>query len=225
MVVHGGGKIITDWLTRLGVPSRFEKGERVTDQPTLEVVTAVLAGLVNKDIVATINSRGGRAVGIAGVDGNLIEGKVGEPGKGFVGVVTRVNAGVLESLTAAGLIPVIAPVGLNVYRQEGMPLTLNFNADVIAGDIAAAIKAKRLIFLTDVAGIMDGTRQLIARLNMKEAGELIASGVASGGMIPKIQACLKALSAVPSTCIVDGRQPDALIQTIEERHSGTVITR
>jgi acetylglutamate kinase len=212
-------------LNKLGVPSRFEKGERVTDQATLEVVTAVLTGLVNKDIVASLNGRGGRAVGIAGVDGSLIEGKIGESVKGFVGVVTRVNAEVLNALMTAGFVPVIAPVGLNANRQEGMPLTLNFNADVIAGDIAAAVNANKLIFLTDVAGILDNSKQLISRLNMIQAKELIESGVASGGMIPKVQACLRALSATASTCIVDGRQPHALVQTIEDRYPGTTIVK
>jgi acetylglutamate kinase len=225
IVVHGGGKIITDWLNKLGVPSRFEKGERVTDQATLEVVTAVLAGLVNKDIVASLNSRGGRAVGITGVDGSLIEGKISEPAKGFVGVVTKVNATVLDALMNGGLVPVIAPVGLNSNRQDGMPLTLNFNADVIAGDIAAAVNADKLIFLTDVAGILDNAKQLITRLNTTQAKELIESGVASGGMIPKVQACLRALSATASTCIVDGRQAHALVKTIEEHYPGTIITR
>jgi acetylglutamate kinase len=140
-------------------------------------------------------------------------------------VVTKVNAEVLNALMTAGLVPVIAPVGLNGNRQDGMPLTLNFNADIIAGDIAAAVNADKLIFLTDVAGILDNSKQLISRLNMTQAKELIESEVASGGMIPKVQACLRALSATVSTCIVDGRQPHALVQTIEEHYPGTIITR
>ncbi len=226
VVVHGGGKLITDWLTKLGVPSRFVKGERVTDQPALEVVTAVLAGLVNKDIVASINSRGGRAVGLAGVDGALIEGKIGDPEKGYVGVVTKVNTGILSALMSAGFVPVIAPVGLNAGpRETGTPTTLNFNADTIAGDIAAVLNTDKLVFLTDVAGILDNSKQLITRLTSIEAKALVDSGVASGGMIPKVQACLRALSAASGTCIVDGRQSHALILTIENKYPGTIIER
>jgi acetylglutamate kinase len=224
VVVHGGGKLITDWLTKQGVTSRFVQGERVTDQPTLEVVISVLAGLVNKDLVATINSRGGRAVGISGVDGALIEGKIGDKEKGYVGVVVKVNTGILESLMAADFIPIVAPVGLNAYdRPADAPLTLNFNADVIAGEIAAAISAERLIFLTDVAGILDQSGKLLPRLSPREAEGLMASGMASGGMIPKIKACLRALSSTATTCIIDGRKPHALLKEIEEGGVGTVI--
>jgi acetylglutamate kinase len=224
VVIHGGGKLITDWLAKLGIASRFVRGERVTDAPALEVVTAVLAGLVNKDIVAAINSRGGRAVGLAGVDGALIEGKIGDPEKGYVGVVTKVNARVINTLMTAGFVPVIAPVGLNTDRREnGMPATLNFNADTIAGDIAAVLDTGKLVFLTDVPGILDNNKQLIPQLTAAEAKSLIDSGTASGGMIPKVQACIRALAAAASTCIVDGRQAHALIQTIEDRYPGTVI--
>lgn len=224
VVVHGGGKLITDWLTKQGVTSRFVEGERVTDQPTLEVVISVLAGLVNKDIVATINSRGGRAAGISGVDGALIEGKIGDKEKGYVGAVVKVNTGILESLMAAGFVPIIAPIGLNAYdRPTDAPLTLNFNADVVAGEIAAAIGAERLIFLTDVAGILDQSGKLLPHLSPRDAEALMASGVASGGMIPKIKACLRALSATATTCIIDGRQPHALLRAIQKRSAGTTI--
>jgi acetylglutamate kinase len=224
VVVHGGGKLITDWLTKLGVSSRFIKGERVTDRTTLEVVTAVLAGLVNKDIVSSINSRGGKAIGLSGVDGTLIEGKIGDPEKGYVGVVTKVNESILTTLMAAGFIPVIAPVGLNTnFGETGSPLTLNFNADIIAGEIAAFLDTDKLVFLTDVTGILDSSKQLIARLTPVEAKALVDSGTASGGMIPKIQACLRALATAKSTWIVDGRQPHALIQTIEDTYTGTII--
>jgi acetylglutamate kinase len=224
VVVHGGGKLITDWLTKQGVTSRFVQGERVTDQPTLEVVISVLAGLVNTDIVAAINSRGGRAVGISGVDGALIEGKIGDRGKGYVGDVVKVNIGILESLMKAGFVPIIAPVGLNAYaRPTDAPPTLNFNADVVAGEIAATIGAERLIFLTDVAGILDQSGKLLLHLSPGEAEALMVSGVASGGMLPKIKACLRALSATATTCIIDGRQPHALLQAIEKGSTGTTI--
>ena len=224
IVVHGGGKLITDWLKKLGISSRFVRGERVTDQPTLEVVTAVLAGLVNKDIVASINSRSGRAVGISGGGGALIEGKIGDAEKGYVGVVDKVNTGILNVLLAVGFVPVVAPVGLSVgNRAPGEPPTLNFNADIIAGEIAAAVGADKLIFLTDVAGILDRSGKLLPRLSPLEAQSLLDSGVASGGMIPKVQACLQALSTSGSTCIVDGRNAHALMQAIEKGDTGTVI--
>ncbi len=226
VVVHGGGKLITDWLSKLGVPTRFIKGERVTDAPTLDVVISVLAGLVNKDIVASINARGGKAVGIAGVDGSLIEGTIVDPEKGFVGAVSKVNVGVLTALMSAGYVPVVAPVGLNVgQKTEGAPLALNFNADVVAGEIAAGLKAEKLIFLTDVAGVLDKSSKLISSLSVDEADAFFASGVASGGMIPKIQACVKAVTTAGTACIVDGRESHALMESIDVGARGTVVQR
>ncbi len=224
VVVHGGGKVITDWLAKQGVPSRFVQGERVTDQATLEVVISVLAGLVNKDIVASINALGGRAVGISGIDGALIEGRIADKEKGYVGAVTRVNTAILGTLLVSGFVPVVAPVGFNASaRQPNTPLALNFNADIAAGEIAAAIEAERLIFLTDVAGILDQSGKLLPQLSPGEAEALVASGVASGGMIPKIRACLRALSNTATTCIIDGRQPHALLGEIEKSGGGTTI--
>jgi acetylglutamate kinase len=230
VVVHGGGKLITEWLEKQGISSRFIQGERVTDHPTLQVATSVLAGLVNKDIVAAINGLGGRAVGISGVDGALIEGKITDKEKGYVGAVVKVNTAILEALLEAGFIPVIAPIGLNSFnRPADEPLTLNFNADVVAGDIAAATSAERLVFLTDVAGVSDRSGKLLPRLSPDETEALVASGVVSGGMIPKVRACLRALSStsttrrVLSTCIIDGRKPHALLKEIEGKSGGTVI--
>lgn len=224
VVVHGGGKVITEWLAKQGVASRFVQGERVTDQATLEVVIAVLAGLVNKELVAAINSLGGRAVGISGVDGSLIEGRIADKERGYVGAVTRVNTALLEALVQSAFLPVVAPVGLNATdRQTNMPLTLNFNADIVAGEIAVATAAERLIFLTDVAGILDQSGKLLPRLSPVEAEALLASGVASGGMIPKIRACLRALSNTATTSIIDGRQPHALLREITSSGGGTVI--
>lgn len=225
VVVHGGGKVITDWLAKQGIDSRFVQGERVTDQPTLEVVTAVLAGLVNKEIVAAINSLGGRAAGISGVDGAVIEGKIADQAKGFVGAVTGVNPALVETLLQAGYVPVVAPLGFNSgERPAGTPATLNFNADIVAGEIAAAMAAERLVFLTDVDGISDRSGALLPRLSPEEAEALLASGVASGGMIPKIRACLRALSSTAATCIIDGRQPHALLGEMNQQAGGTTIT-
>ncbi|MFC2052342.1 acetylglutamate kinase [Chloroflexota bacterium] len=224
VVVHGGGKLITEWLTKQGISSRFVQGERVTDQATLEVVISVLAGLVNKEIVAAINGRGGRAAGISGVDGALIEGRIGDKEKGYVGEVVEVNTAILEALLESAFIPVVAPVGLNSFnRPANAPLALNFNADVVAGEIAAATSAERLVFLTDVVGVCDESGKLLPQLSAGEAEALVASGVASGGMIPKIKACLRALSNTATSCIIDGRQPHALLREIKEGGSGTII--
>jgi len=224
LVVHGGGKLITEWLKKQGVETSFVRGERVTDGPTLEVATAVLAGLVNKDIVVAINGLGGRAVGISGVDGDVIQGKIEEEEKGYVGAVTEVNTTLLEALMEAGFIPVVSTIGLNSEdRPAAEPPTLNYNADVVAGEIAAAIGAERLIFLTDVEGVSDGSGKLISLMTPAEANALLDSGVASGGMIPKVKACLKALTCGSKTCIIDGRQPHALLSEIEGRSGGTVI--
>jgi acetylglutamate kinase len=226
VVIHGGGKLITEWLEKQGISTRFVRGERVTDRPTLEVATSVLAGLVNKDISAAINGLGGKAAGISGVDGGLIEGRIGDPEKGYVGEVVRVNTSLLETLLDSGFVPVVAPIGLNSSdKLPDTPLTLNFNADVVAGEIAAATGAERLIFLTDVAGVSDQSGKLLAQLSPDEANDLVESGVASGGMIPKIKACLTALSSSPSPCIIDGRQPHALLNEIEGRGEGTVIRK
>jgi acetylglutamate kinase len=226
VVVHGGGKLITEWLAKQGISSRFVQGERVTDQATLEVVISVLAGLVNKEIVAAINSLGGQAVGISGVDGALIEGRIGDEEKGYVGEVVKVNTTLLETLLGSAFIPVVAPVGLNSSdRPANAPTMLNFNADIVAGEIAAATAAERLIFLTDVSGVYKQSGKLLPRLSPGEAEALVASGVASGGMIPKIKACLRALSNTATTCIIDGRQPHALLREIEGKGSGTTIIK
>ena len=224
VVVHGGGKVITEWLTRHGISSRFVQGERVTDRATLEVVISVLAGLVNKELVATINNLGGRAAGISGADGALIEGRIADKEKGYVGTVVRVNTALLETLLRSAFLPVVAPMGLNSFdRLADAPPTLNFNADIIAGEIAAAIGAQRLIFLTDVTGVSEQSGKLLPQLSPGEAEAMVASGVASGGMIPKIRACLRALSNTSTTCIIDGREPHALLREIEGNGVGTVI--
>jgi acetylglutamate kinase len=225
VIVHGGGKIITDWLEKRGISTRFVNGERVTDEATLEVVVSVLAGLVNKEIVADINSGGGNAVGISGVDGGLIQGKIKDKKLGYIGEVVKVNLTPLEALLKSGYIPVVAPVSLNAGKISKAPRVLNINADAVAGEIAAAIGAERLIILTDVVGVCDQSSNLLPRLSPDEAEALLASGVASGGMIPKIKACLRALSGTRVTRIIDGRQPHALLKEIEGKGGGTTIGR
>jgi acetylglutamate kinase len=224
VIVHGGGKMITEWLEKQAITTHFVRGERVTDRPTLEVVISVLAGLANKEIVTLLNNRGTKAVGISGVDGALLEGKRREEEMGFVGTVTRVNIGILDILLASGFIPVIAP--LSIYSpvgSDGEPQILNVNGDTVAGEIAAAIAAERLIFLTDVDGIYDKQDNLIPHLSPAEAEELLSSGVASGGMIPKLRACLRALSQSRTASIIGGKTPHALLREIEGNNIGTTI--
>ncbi len=216
VVVHGGGKEITRWLSKLGISTRFVEGERVTDLASLEVVTAVLAGLVNKQIVAEINSLGGCAVGLSGVDGALIQGRIKNQESGYTGTVVKIDASLLKVLLGSGYIPVISPVGLySLDRPSEAPKMLNINGDPVAGEITAVIGAEKLIFLTDVIGISDERGELLPRLSPAQAEALIDSGVISGGMIPKVRACLKALSTALSAHIVDGREPHALVQGIE----------
>lgn len=224
VVVHGGGGAVTEWLKKQGIATKFVRGERVTDLPTLEVATAVLAGLANKEIAAAINVSGGRAVGISGADGALIEGRQKSQAMGYVGETVHLNTGLLETLLKAGFVPVVAPISLYaVDRPDGAPALININGDPIAGDIAAAIKAARLIFLTDVAGIMGASSQLITELSAAETKKMIASGVIAGGMIPKVNASLKALKAGAVARIIDGRRPHALLKEFDGGDGGTTI--
>ena len=224
VIVHGGAKVVTEWLSRQEVLAKFVRGERVTDKAALEMVVAVLGGLVNKEIVAAINSLGGQAVGISGIDGNLLQGRIRDKEMGYVARIVKVNTAVLEALLESGCIPVVAPLSMySVDRPDGSPLILNVNGDTVAGEIAAAIRAERLIFLTDVAGIRDQSGKLIAELSANEAEALLTSGTVSGGMIPKIRACLRALPHVSMARIIDGRESHALLKEIEGTAAGTTI--
>ena len=226
VVVHGGGNTVTDWLQRQDIATKFVRGERVTDLPALEVALAVLAGLVNKEIVAAINNLGGMAVGISGVDGSLIEGRVKNPDMGYVGAVVKVNPAILETLLKSGFIPVISPMSLYaVDRPADAAPILNINADPTAGDLAAAVGAAKLVLLTNVAGILDASGEVIPRLSAAEAESLEESGVITGGMIPKLNACLRALKAGAQARIIDGGQPHALKQEYEGQGAGTTIYR
>ena len=224
VIVHGGARIVTEWLARQGTATRFVRGERVTDGLTLEMVTAVLGGLVNKEIVAAINSLGGQAVGITGIDGNLLQGSLRDKEMGYVARITRINISLLEALLKSGYLPVVAPLSMYAFdRPEDAPLVLNVNGDTVAGEIAAATRAERLIFLTDVAGICDQSGGLIAELLASEAEALLASGMVSGGMIPKVKACLRAIPQGSVARIIDGRKPHALFREIEAGGLGTTI--
>ena len=223
VIVHGGGPQIGELLSRLGKPSQFIDGMRVTDRETMDVVEMVLVGKVNKEIVALINQQGGKAVGLSGKDGRLViarklrlakgEGKKGAPEAvdiGMVGEVEAVNPGVIDALEKENFIPVIAPVGVG---REGE--TYNINADLVAGKIASALKAEKLILLTDVEGVKDEGGGLIPSLDVKQARQLIGQKVISSGMIPKVNCCLEALSeGVTKTHIIDGRVEHAILLEI-----------
>ena len=224
VVVHGGGAVGTEWLTRLGIPTKFVRGLRVTDAETLKVIVATLAGLVNKELVAAIEAHGGHAIGLSGIDGGLLQARIKNADLGYVGEVAKVDLTLLTAVLRVNYIPVIAPLSLqSPAESEEAGFMLNINGDTAAGELAAALRAEKLIFLTDVVGICDKAGKLIPILSAEEAKGLIASGVASGGMIPKIEACLRALSTVPSTRIIDGRVPHALLQEVEGGGDGTTI--
>jgi acetylglutamate kinase len=224
VVVHGGGNRVTEWLEGRGVATEFIRGERVTNYTALEVATAVLAGLVNKKIVAEINNMGGRAVGISGIDGSLIEGRVKSREMGYVGEAVNINPAILETLLRAGFIPIVSSMSLYaIERPANVAHILNINADPTAGDLAAALGAEKLVFLTNVAGINDASGKVISRLNAEEAQSLVESGVISGGMIPKLNACLVALNAGTIARIIDGRQPHALMKEFERQSGGTTL--
>jgi acetylglutamate kinase len=223
VIVHGGGPQIGDLLTRIGKKSQFVEGMRVTDGETMDVVEMVLVGKVNKEIVAMINQQGGKAVGLSGKDGRLIVAKKLRLTKsrgldeapelidiGMVGEVKEINPGVIEALKKENFIPVIAPVGVG---EEGE--TYNINADLVAGKVASALKAEKLILLTDVEGVKDEKKHLIPTLDTKTAKRLIAQKVISSGMIPKVNCCLNALEeGVTKTHIIDGRMEHAILLEI-----------
>ncbi|MBD2179850.1 acetylglutamate kinase [Aerosakkonema funiforme] len=214
IVVHGGGPEINSWLDKLGIEPQFKNGLRVTDAATMDVVEMVLVGRVNKEIVALINQAGGLAVGLCGKDGNLIKARPeGQEGIGFVGEVNAVNTKLVESLVKSGYIPVISSVAADETGQA-----YNINADTVAGELAAALGAEKLILLTDTAGILTNYKDpstLIAKLDIQEARNLISSGVVSGGMIPKVSCCVRSLAqGVRATHIIDGRIPHALLLEI-----------
>jgi acetylglutamate kinase len=225
VLVHGGASLVTKWMADLGLKSEFYQGERITDAGSLSVVTAVLAGLANKETTAALIDAGARAAGISGVDGGLVQGRVRDAKLGYLGDVAKVNPQVLETLLDAGYIPVVSPVSLNAYdRQPEASLLLNINGDTVAGEIAAAIGAEKLIFLTDVDGVKDSAGRLLSAISIEEAAGLLESGVAYGGMIPKLKACLKAAEAGTTCRIVDGRKPHAVLDAIAGNRDGSTIS-
>jgi acetylglutamate kinase len=235
VVVHGGGPQIEAMLKRVGVKSQFAGGLRVTDEATLEVVEMVLAGSINKQMVGYINEAGGKAIGLCGKDGNMVVARkltrtVVDPDSeiekivdlGFVGEPEKVDTTVLDEVLGRQLIPVLAPVAAGANGG-----TYNVNADTFAGAIAGALKAKRLLLLTDVAGVFDKSKKLIKELTADEARALIADGTISGGMIPKVETCIDALErGVEAVVILDGKVPHAvLLELFTELGAGTLFRR
>jgi len=230
IVVHGGGPQIGQMLRRLGIESRFVDGLRVTDRETMEVVEMILAGMINKQLVSAINAEGGCAIGLSGKDGGLIEarklvrtrveaGVTSEVDLGFVGEPQRISAAVLDTLKQSDFIPVIAPIGVGSKGE-----TYNINADTVAGAVAAAVKATRLLLLTDIAGVLDADKRLITELTAATARRLIGEGVINGGMIPKVETCLEAVEGgVEAAVIVDGRVPHAILLELFTEGAGTLI--
>lgn len=235
VVVHGGGPQIGAMLAKLGIKSEFAAGLRITDKPTVEVVEMVLAGQINKQIVGFINNEGGRAIGLCGKDGNMVLAKKAvrtivdpetkiekEVDLGFVGEPDKVDARVLENLLGREVIPVLAPVANGADGN-----TYNVNADTFAGAIAGALKAKRLLLLTDVPGVLDKNKNLIKELTVNQIRELIADGTISGGMIPKVETCIYAIEAgVEGVVILDGKVPHSvLLELLTDHGAGTLIRR
>jgi acetylglutamate kinase len=221
VLVHGGGPEINDWLERVGLPRRFERGLRVTDAATLDVVRMVLAGKVNGDLVRLLVSLGGRAIGLSGIDGGLLHARQIAADLGYVGAITTVDAGVITALSAAGFIPVIATIALG----EG-DMVLNVNADDAAADLARGLSATKLLYLSDVPGVLDAQGRLLSELTDDEVRALIDQGVISGGMIPKAEAALRALETTERVHIVDGREPHVLIRELfTHEGAGTMIRR
>lgn len=224
VVVHGGGSVVTDWLTKLNIPTRFVQGLRVTDIDTLKVVTAVLAGLVNKDLVSELCRLGGKAIGISGADGPIVLGTNNNRELGLTAEQLTVDPRPLRVLLNEGYMPVVAPVCMNGSPQGNEETNLlNVNGDTIAAQIAAALNAAKLIFLTDVPGIYDETRQLMPQIKSGAARSMIDNGTASGGMVAKLEAGLIASQKVTLTRIIDGRVDHALLDEIEGKGKGTTI--
>jgi acetylglutamate kinase len=235
VVVHGGGPQIGNMLKKLGIKSEFAAGLRITDKATVEIVEMVLAGSINSQLVGIINREGGRAIGLTGKDGNMVTATKATRtivdldsniekhiDLGFVGEPSKVDTTVLDQLLGRELIPVLAPIALGVDGE-----TYNVNADTFAGAIAGAVKAKRLLLLTDVPGVLDKNKELIKELRVDQIRDLIADGTITGGMIPKVETCIYAIEqGVEGVVILDGKVPHAvLLELYTDLGAGTLITR
>lgn len=231
IVVHGGGPQIGAMLKRLNIKSEFSNGLRITDKETVDVVEMVLAGSINKKIVTALNQAGGKAVGLSGKDGNLIQARKFTPSGtsdsliekldlGFVGEPAKINPEILETIIKSDIIPVVAPIGVGAEGE-----TFNINADTAAGALASAMSAERLLLLTDVRGVLDKTGQLIPEMSLEEARGYMKDGTISGGMIPKLETCITSVEhGVKAVAILDGRVPHVvLLELFTEHGAGTLI--
>jgi acetylglutamate kinase len=220
VLVHGGGPEITAMSERLGIRSEFKDGLRVTDEKTIEVVKMVLTGKINPNLVAAINRLGGQAVGMSGEDGPSIIAEAQDPDLGYVGRVTQINPEPIEALINRGYIPVIASIGLGYDGHA-----YNINADTVAAEVAVALHAAKLILLTDVPGVLGPDGEVLTELDRARAQQMMSSGEVSGGMIPKLQASLRALESVPQAHVIDGRTSHALLlELFTESGIGTMVT-
>ena len=224
VLVHRGGPEISEMMDKLGKKPVFVDGLRVTDKETVDIVQMVLAGKVNKTLVNLLETKGGKAMGISGMDGNLIEAKVKDEKLGYVGQITKINISPVEDLLEKGYIPVISTVGSD---SEGN--TYNINGDTAASYIAGALKAERLIMMTDIAGILEDHNDpstLISEINISEAEKLFETGIISGGMIPKVECCVEAIhKGVKNVVIMDGRVPHSiLMELLTDEGAGTMVT-
>ena len=223
VVVHGGGDLVSRWLQTHGVQARFLDGLRVTEAEALKVVVSVLAGLVNKQLVAQLGALGARAVGLSGADGALLRARRARPELGFVGEITAVDRALLETLLEDGCLPVVASIAVEEREGGVTGQLLNVNADTVAGEMARHLGAAALAFLTDVVGVLDGDGRLLERLSPTEAERLLEAGTVTGGMIPKVEAARAAAAGGTRAVILDGRRSHALHDALAGRGGGTVI--
>ena len=229
VIVHGGGATISEWLAKHGIESRFVRGLRATDAPALDVVVAVLAGLVNKRLVAELQARGARTVGLSGADGAILRARRYDAELGFVGEIAAVKPAMLRGVVEDGAVAVLAPIAIELAPSgaEGVAgealagQLLNVNADTVAGELAVALPAERLVFLTDVPGVLDSNGAVRPQLSAADAQELLQNGVVTGGMIPKVESALRAASAGVPSAVVDGREAGALRATVAGESSST----
>ena len=221
IIVHGGGPLISEWQGRMGLKPKFVEGLRYTDELTLDLARMVLIGKVNGDLVAHLGALGASAVGLSGIDGGMIRARVRDRKLGLVGDVSDVDLSAVRTMMAAGYIVVVAPAAVDAH---GSPL--NVNADAVAGEVARAIEAEKLIFFTDVPGVLDASGSFLSALTVERVRELIQSGDITGGMIPKVEACVRALDTVPRAHVLDGRVSHALLRELfTDAGVGTMIAR
>ena len=231
VVVHGGGPVISQWMQRQGIAPRFVNGLRVTDADSLDIVVAVLTGLVNKELVAVLHGLGARVLGFSGIDAGILQARIANPDLGFVGEISKVNPEPILAVLDGGYIPLLAPLAM--HEPDGTQHAggaLNINGDTVAGELAHALGASHLIFLTDVPGVMEANGRVVPRLDRRRASLLLRSDVVSGGMIPKLEACVRALDTATASGsgvvadIVDGRVPGVLLNCLDGQGGGTRVT-